>query len=99
MLAVSPVVDTRSCRAIVAGMAEEIPIPKDGAAGWLAAVSRSKGQPPVRYYIRLADKAAAVSAIRATLKLGGSATVDLRHALSRQDANSLNLRPGEVRKS
>ena len=99
MLAVSPVVDTRSCRAIVAGMAEEIPIPKDGAAGWLAAVSRSKGQPPVRYYIRLDYKAAAVSAIRAPLQLGATATADLRHALSRQDADSLNLRPGEVRKS
>jgi hypothetical protein len=93
-----PVVDTRCCRAIVAGMGDEIPIPKGGAAGWIAAVSRSKGQPPVRYYICIADKEAAQSAIRATLKLGGSATVDFRHALSRQDADVLNLRPGEVRK-
>lgn len=80
-------------------MDEEIPIPKDGAAGWLAAVSRSKGQPVVRYYIRIADKDAALSAIRVTLKLGSRATVDLRYALSRQDADSMNLRPGEVRKT
>ena len=81
-------------------MADEIYIPKGGAFGWLVSVVRNTDQQlPVRYYVGLSDRNAALYALRRTLKLRDTAQVSFRDCLTKHDILALNLRLGEIRKA
>jgi hypothetical protein len=51
---------------------------------------------PVRYYVTIGDEQKALSKLRETLRLKDMAEVSFRYALTRDDAQSLKLLPGEI---